>query len=1844
LFLEVSHVGFGINNTELKLLDISGISINDTLSINNEEIRVTSVDASKNTVGVTRGINNTVRQNHFDGNIVSFSAAKYTFTEGSALGGGINSPIVKSYDSNSQELTVVYDLEQTLSSIIELNFNSVFFDNGTPAKIVSVDRIISPAQFKFEFSKYTNAGPWTPNPIIEVQKYYRYKFITSHPSLAGSFLEFSPSRNLNILTTESIRGNVLPGSGDANSSFIMLTLGFGDASPTNTYTQKKALDFANYYYYDKAGIVSSDSSYLVVVEDPLQGEKTVSYVSEFSFSYDLQRRPEYDGSGLFNYTTKSIFALGEIDKISITNSGKSYKKLPTTFGVLPALDNRCVPLLNYDSLNGLIASISIDYSGKNYSVPKLAIDDNGNLLFPRTNIVTGDSGEVIAIQLLEDLKFTKEPLVYVVESDVKVFFGSKTVGYPKNLKVTFNGSNYYNDSTISSLLTSHQILQITNFDAESFLNGEIVKQYENGFLIAEGKISKDGFNPNRNILKIEKVSGEFKPNLPISGNLKRKSADVTNVFYTLFKSDIKSYYDNAGYYDTSKGRLSSSEQKIADSFFYQDYSYVVKSKTPINIWRKLVKQTVHPSGFKMFGEVAIDATAKTEMPDKQSGTSSVSIINLWDPEKNKVTIQSTKQQITQTIIDVKNTNIRRGKGSVLVSEIDSTELLSYQFELQQDFDGDFDEAGNIVGRKSFNMILPGYGVLNAANANNLFITIDGIIQEPEVSFTVSGSTITFNTAPLGERISNNQIVEAQKFVGRLIRFKNDSLNSQYFRKIQTIENDFNGITTRFPLYYDDGTDVVLDAKENLFVSIDGVIQENKMTPLLPATSSYYIDRTVTPNQIVFVDAPRKIDNVNRSRFFAYSVGNYERLYLESDLFNGERKGPFIMRSVLGNRTINVENDRTVLVFVEGILQIRNRAYTITGSDITFAEAPRPGQIINILYLYGRETEKKLTFYNFETNKFFNQVDILSTASIPNDILKNYDTVYQGNSLNNWTAVAEILTSFASTNSSGTQTLRIIVRQQNYSFDASQPLILSSYKKSIPEFTIASSEIVSITSFVKDDEENELVFKTKAGWMFGTELSPVYPQNIELDDLVKVDGERDYRRITLIPEILKKLGHRRNDLIEDNHWAQVGVTTYNGLTEGIGLSVLASIIDGKVSKLTWNNRKYSDYASRFTDRIILSTTINTRNGIVFVPNPTAVVLRNGGVINAINPRESSLQINNVNIQPNAFGYTETPNLVFVPQPPRDAYGNITGPVTGGGATGYVVMVGGEIIDVVLTNAGSGYSAPPKVYVTRGYEIYKSPSQVVKSRTDLFLKPTITFSTVITTQFILDIGSKIPDGLDTIINVRSAYDSTNPTIIITPEPKLSPLVEGVKQLTSIIDASVGVIDSIIDVRYERVSNFEIPAQITTIQNIEKEVVVYADFGAVDVYGSDVDSDKYVDGNLGNRFEVYENIKFMTDFGVASYNGTQVSEQNTLQEWEIYYPTVTLGDFADRPMSSLSESGSLWNATWPTINEYGAILDSGLSDIDSIVYVPDTSAFPSSGKLLIGKEVVSYRAWRADSASYLNVNFDVSNQESINGPRDIYFSPDGVYMYIVGTNTDSVHQYNLSIAWDITTSVFVNTFSVVSEEFNPQGLFFKSDGTQMYVSGNSSVSFPSPANQRIYQYTLTTPWDISTASYSTNSFDVNTAVDQAPMQLYIKSDGVTLFVLGGGIDNAVEVFKYTMSTPWDISTSSYDNVSFSVYSEDTFPLGISFNPDGSKFFVVGTQTDIVYEYTMSTAWDITTASNTGTRVVAGTSTNPHGLYVQPEGNKMFILDNATSLVYEYTMSRGLSHNAGDYLRSLV
>lgn len=277
---------------------------------------------------------------------------------------------------------------------------------------------------------------------------------------------------------------------------------------------------------------------------------------------------------------------------------------------------------------------------------------------------------------------------------------------------------------------------------------------------------------------------------------------------------------------------------------------------------------------------------------------------------------------------------------------------------------------------------------------------------------------------------------------------------------------------------------------------------------------------------------------------------------------------------------------------------------------------------------------------------------------------------------------------------------------------------------------------------------------------------------------------------------------------------------------------------------------------------------------------------------------------------------------------------------------------------------------------------------------------------------------------------------------------------------------------------------------------------------------------------------------------------------------------------------------------------------------------------------KEYTLSTAWDVSTASY-SQDFSVSAKDA--APTGVFFrndggANDGKQMYVIGTSSDAVHEYDLSTAWDVSTASFSQSFSVKSQDSTPEDVFFKSDGSIMYVVGEQ--------RDDLYEYALSTSWDVSTASYSrsTNLF-------LKPKGVFFKSDGSRFFIVSDGFD---AVHQHDLSTSWNLSSASYTMPTsdvFSVASEETKPHDVAFKTDGSKMYITGDDGDDVNEYNLSTDWDINTASYSQTFSVAAQEIAPQSIAFKSDGNKMYVLGASSDAVNEYDLSTAWDISTASY-----
>ena len=256
-----------------------------------------------------------------------------------------------------------------------------------------------------------------------------------------------------------------------------------------------------------------------------------------------------------------------------------------------------------------------------------------------------------------------------------------------------------------------------------------------------------------------------------------------------------------------------------------------------------------------------------------------------------------------------------------------------------------------------------------------------------------------------------------------------------------------------------------------------------------------------------------------------------------------------------------------------------------------------------------------------------------------------------------------------------------------------------------------------------------------------------------------------------------------------------------------------------------------------------------------------------------------------------------------------------------------------------------------------------------------------------------------------------------------------------------------------------------------------------------------------------------------------------------------------------------------------------------------------------------------WTVDlsNVTYDSVSFSVGSQAY--SPEGLSLSPDGAKMFVICRGSDSVYQYTLSTPFDLSSAAYDSvSLSVISQDTNMFDIAFNTDGTKMYLVGSG--------NDLVYQYSLSTGFDLSTASYDSVSFG---AQDVAPSGLAFSTDGTKLTCVGYGSDYA---YQFSLSTGFDLSTASYDGF-LNLASQTTAPVSVAFNSSGDKMYVLSiTPSDDVYQYTLSTPFDATSASyDSISTSVASQLSSPTGVEFSSDGTKMYVVGSATDAVFQYS-----------------
>jgi hypothetical protein len=305
-----------------------------------------------------------------------------------------------------------------------------------------------------------------------------------------------------------------------------------------------------------------------------------------------------------SYWTDSDSSVGYVLKFDLQSGGTGYSKLPTVPGIYKRLSDRCEVSV---SLSGTaIDEVVVVKTGNRYVNPvALVLDDNPNaggaVLMP----VVGD-GRIDSVKVIEGGMGYENPQIIFYEP-AKLIPVGENIGRINAFQVDNPGRNISsNESDTPSILVEFKLILLEDQTDTPMIWQKGEKVYQANYKTREAEAYVNSWDSENQILSVIKPVGYFE-----SGSILRSFSDPNKKATILqcgqseqslvIKGSSRAY----GTFLNTKSFIGDRLSNIQDSFFYQNFSYVVDAPLQRGSYNELIKKLVHPAGFICFSEVNI---------------------------------------------------------------------------------------------------------------------------------------------------------------------------------------------------------------------------------------------------------------------------------------------------------------------------------------------------------------------------------------------------------------------------------------------------------------------------------------------------------------------------------------------------------------------------------------------------------------------------------------------------------------------------------------------------------------------------------------------------------------------------------------------------------------------------------------------------------------------------------------------------------------------------------------------------------------------------------------------------------------------------------------------------------------------------------------------------------------------------------------------------------------------------------------------------------------------------------------------------------------------------------------
>ncbi len=272
--------------------------------------------------------------------------------------------------------------------------------------------------------------------------------------------------------------------------------------------------------------------------------------------------------------------------------------------------------------------------------------------------------------------------------------------------------------------------------------------------------------------------------------------------------------------------------------------------------------------------------------------------------------------------------------------------------------------------------------------------------------------------------------------------------------------------------------------------------------------------------------------------------------------------------------------------------------------------------------------------------------------------------------------------------------------------------------------------------------------------------------------------------------------------------------------------------------------------------------------------------------------------------------------------------------------------------------------------------------------------------------------------------------------------------------------------------------------------------------------------------------------------------------------------------------------------------------------------------------------------------------AKHDNLGFPTSVAFSANGSKMYVLDSRDGEIFQYGLSEAFNVSSATLDGTAGASFTAFhgnlsNPDTVAFSANGSKMYVLDSSG--------HRIFQYSLPDAFDVTGATLddsSSNGYLLSIAHDDLgePGSVAFSDDGSKMYVLDsddGGI------FQYSLPAAFSVANATLDGGTPPGYAFRAdhggldSPGSVAFSDDGSKMYVLDSDDGDIFQYGLSEAFSVSSATLDGTAGASFTASHSSlifdSLAFSDDGSRMYMLDPHTGGIFQYGLPTAFDVSAG-------